>query len=135
MRGDEQRQEELIMLTSLEDVVPSDHPLRAIRAMVDAALAEMSPTLEALYAGRGRPSIAPEVLLRAQLIQILYAIPSERRLVEHLEYNLLLRSLRGPAALAAGLSPDELQQEPPASAHERSGRSLLRRHPRAGRGA
>jgi transposase len=65
MRGDEQRQEELIMLTSLEDVVPSDHPLRAIRAMVDAALTEMSPTLEALYAGRGRPSIAPEVLLRA----------------------------------------------------------------------
>jgi transposase len=83
MRGDDERQEELIMLTSLEDVVPSDHPLRVIRAMVDAALTEMSPTLEALYAGRGRHSIAPEVLLRAQLIQILYAIPSERRLVEH----------------------------------------------------
>jgi len=91
MRGDEQRQEEFIMLTSLEDRVPADHPLRAIRAMVDAALERMSPTLEALYAERGRPSIAPEVLLRAQLIQILYAIPSERRLVEHLEYNLLLR--------------------------------------------
>jgi len=91
MRGDEQRQEELIMLTSLEEVVPAGHPLRAIRAMVDAALTEMSPTIEALYAGRGRPSIAPEVLLRAQLIQILYAIPSERRLMEHLEYNLLLR--------------------------------------------
>ena len=79
------------MLTSLEEVVPAGHPLRAIRAMVDAALTEMSPTIEALYAGRGRPSIAPEVLLRAQLIQILYAIPSERRLMEHLEYNLLLR--------------------------------------------
>ena len=65
MRGDEQRQEELIMLTSLEDVVPAGHPFRAIRAMVDAALTEMNPTLEALYAGRGRPSIAPEVLLRA----------------------------------------------------------------------
>ncbi len=91
MRGDEQRQVELIMLTTLEDVVPSDHPLRAIRAMVDAALTEMSPTIAALYAERGRPSIAPEVLLRAQLIQILYAIPSERRLVEHLQYNLLLR--------------------------------------------
>jgi len=91
MRGDEQRQEEFIVLTSLEERVPADHPLRSIRAMVDAALERMSPTLEALYAGRGRPSIAPEVLLRAQLIQILYAIPSERRLVEHLEYNLLLR--------------------------------------------
>src|SRR5674476_1626718 len=91
MRGDEQMQAGFIVLTSLEDRVPADHPLRAIRTMVDAALAEMSPQLAALYARRGRPSIAPEVLLRAQLIQILYAIPSERRLVEHLEYNLLLR--------------------------------------------
>jgi transposase len=79
------------VLTSLEDRVPADHPLRAIRAMVDRALAQMSPELEALYASGGRPSIAPEVLLRAQLVQILYAIPSERRLVEQLEYNLLLR--------------------------------------------
>jgi transposase len=91
MRGDEQRQAGFIVLTSLEDRVPADHPLRAIRTMVDAALEEMSPQLAVLYASRGRPSIAPEVLLRAQLIQILYAIPSERRLVEHLEYNLLLR--------------------------------------------
>jgi len=91
MRGDEQRQAGFIVLTSLEDRVPADHPLRAIRTMVDAALEVMSPQLAALYARRGRPSIAPEVLLRAQLIQILYAIPSERRLVEHLEYNLLLR--------------------------------------------
>jgi transposase len=91
MRGDEQRQEGFIVLTSLEDRVPSDHPLRAVRRLVDEALARMSPILETLYAGRGRPSIAPEVLLRAQLAQILYAIPSERRLCEHLEYNLLLR--------------------------------------------
>jgi transposase len=79
------------MMTSLEDVVPDDHPLRAIRALVDAALLEMGPTLDALYASRGRPSIAPEYLLRAQLCQILYTIPSERRLVEQLRYNLLLR--------------------------------------------
>ena len=91
MRGDERRQEGFIVLTSLEERVPADHPLRAIRGPVDEALARMSPTLEALYAERGRPSIAPELLLRAQLIQILYAIPSERRLCEHLEYNLLLR--------------------------------------------
>jgi len=78
-------------MTTLEDVVPDDHPLRAIRTMVDAALEKMSPELEALYASGGRPSIAPEYLLRAQLIQILYAIPSERRLVEQLRYNLLLR--------------------------------------------
>ena len=91
MRGDERQQEGFIVLTSLEDRVPADHPLRAIRRLVDEALAGMSPTLEALYAERGRPSIAPELLLRAQLVQILYAIPSERRLCEHLEYNLLLR--------------------------------------------
>jgi transposase len=74
-------------MTTLEDVVPGDHPLRAIRAMVDAALEEMSPELEALYAEGGRP----RVLVRAQLVQILYAIPSERRLVEQLRYKLLLR--------------------------------------------
>ena len=91
MRGDEEQQAGSVMMTSLEDVVPDDHPLRAIRALVDAALAEMSPALDALYARRGRPSIAPEYLLRAQLAQILYAIPSERRLVEQLRYNLLLR--------------------------------------------
>ena len=91
MRGDEQRQAGFIVMTTLEDVVPDDHPLRAIRTMVDAALEKMSPELAALYASGGRPSIAPEYLLRAQLIQILYAIPSERRLVEQLRYNLLLR--------------------------------------------
>ena len=91
MRGDEQLQSGFVCLTSLEDVVPDDHPLRAIRAMVDAALEKMSPALDGLYAAAGRPSIAPEYLLRAQLIQILYAIPSERRLVEQLRYNLLLR--------------------------------------------
>lgn len=91
MRGDEQRQTGFIVMTTLEDVVPDNHPLRAIRALVDAALAAMSPALDELYASAGRPSIAPEYLLRAQLIQILYAIPSERRLVEQLRYNLLLR--------------------------------------------
>ena len=91
MRGDEQQQAGFIVMTTLEDVVPADHPLRAIRTMVDAALKQMSPELEVLYASGGRPSIAPEYLLRAQLVQILYAIPSERRLVEQLRYNLLLR--------------------------------------------
>ena len=91
MRGGEERQAGFIVMTTLEDVVPADHPLRAIRVMVDAALEEMSPTLDRLYASAGRPSVAPEYLLRAQLVQILYAIPSERRLCEQLRYNLLLR--------------------------------------------
>ena len=91
MRGGEERQAGFIVMTTLEDVVPEDHPLRAIRALVDAALEEMSPTLDRLYASAGRPSVAPEYLLRAQLVQILYAIGSERRLCEQLRYNLLLR--------------------------------------------
>jgi len=91
MRGDEERQSGFVVLTTLEDVVPADHPLRAIRRLVDTALAEMKPALDALYASRGRPGVAPEYLLRAQLLQILYAIPSERRLCEELSYNLLLR--------------------------------------------
>ena len=91
MRGDEERQAGFIVLTTLEDVVPDDHPLRAIRRLVDTALGAIKPALDALYAERGRPSIAPEYLLRAQLAQILYAIPSERRLCEQLRYNLLLR--------------------------------------------
>jgi transposase len=91
VRGDEKCQEGFIMLTSLEDRIPACHPLRPIRRMVDRALSQMSPLLDALYAERGRVSIPPEYLLRAQLIQILYAIPSERRLCEELEYNLLVR--------------------------------------------
>lgn len=91
MRGDEERQAGFILMTTLEDVVADDHPLRAIRAMVDTAFLEMKPALDALYARHGRPSIAPEYLLRAQLAQILYAVSSERRLCEQLRYNLLLR--------------------------------------------
>lgn len=63
-------------MTTLEDVVPDDHPLRAIRSLVDAALSEIKPSLDALCAEGGRPSIAPQYLLRAQLVQILYVIPS-----------------------------------------------------------
>ena len=91
MRGDVERQEGFIMFTSLEDRIPSDHPLRPIRRMVDCALREMSPLIDSLYAERGRISIPPEYLLRAQMVQILFAIPSERRLCEHLQYNLLFR--------------------------------------------
>jgi len=91
MRGDQERQEGFIVFTSLEDRIPADHPLRAIRRMVDKALREMSPLIDSLYAERGRISIPPEYLLRAQMVQILFAIPSERRLCEHLEYNLLFR--------------------------------------------
>jgi transposase len=76
---------------SLEDRVPADHPLRAIRRITDRALERMSPTFGALYVNFGRPSIAPEKLLRALLLQALYTIRSERQLMEQLDYNLLFR--------------------------------------------
>ena len=68
-----------------------DHPLRAIRAMVDEVLCQLSRRFDSMYACVGRPSIAPEKLLRAQLLQMLYSIRSERLLVEEMDYNLLFR--------------------------------------------
>ncbi|MCA9519897.1 MAG: IS5 family transposase [Myxococcales bacterium] len=91
MRGDDQQQGSMFSYRSLEDRVPQDHPLRGMRTMVDAALAEMAPVFEGLYAKTGRPSIPPERLLRALLLQILFTVRSERQLMEELEYNLLYR--------------------------------------------
>ena len=76
---------------SAEDRVPADHPLRAIRAFVDEILQEMTRQFDALYAADGRPSIPPERLLRAQLLQLFYSIRSERLLMEQLDYNILFR--------------------------------------------
>jgi len=76
---------------SLEQRVPIGHPLRAIRAMVDQALNELWLHFDALYARRGRPSVPPEQLLRALLLQVLYAIRSERQLMEQIDFNLLFR--------------------------------------------
>jgi transposase len=91
MRGDDQQQNGMFSYISAEQRVPQDHPLRPLRKMVDEALAELSPRFSRLYAKRGRPSIAPEKLLRALLLQVFYTIRSERQLVEQLDYNLLYR--------------------------------------------
>jgi transposase len=91
MRGDDRQDNELFLYGSLEERVPEKHPLRPIRVMVDAALESMSARFDEMYAKAGRPSIAPERLLRALLLQALYSIRSERMLVEQLEYNLLFR--------------------------------------------
>lgn len=91
MRGDDQQQGAMYSYISPEARVPQDHPLRAIRAMVDQVLAELSPEFDRLYARTGRPSIAPEKLLRALLLQVLYTVRSERLLMEQLDYNLLFR--------------------------------------------
>lgn len=100
MRGEESRQPALFSYISLEDRVPKSHPLRKLRVLVDGVLAAMSPEFDAIYSNKGRPSIAPERLLRALLLQVLYSVRSERMLVEQMEYNLLFRWF-------VGLSIDE----------------------------
>jgi transposase len=91
MRGTESKQQTLFSYVSPESRVPLNHPLRPIKAMVSEALAQMDCTFKRLYSDTGRPSIAPERLIRALLLQVLYTIRSERLLVEQLEYNLLFR--------------------------------------------
>lgn len=91
MRGQDTQQSAMFSYISPEDRVPQDHPLRPVRRIVDTALKAMSPVFDQMYALFGRPSIAPEKLLRALLLQLLYSIRSERMLMEQLEYNLLFR--------------------------------------------
>src|SRR6267142_3592093 len=100
MRGDDQQlQSGVFSYVALEDRIPADHALRGVRKLVDV-LAEMSKDFEGLYSKVGRPSIPPERLLRALLLQVFYSVRSERLLMEQLNYNLLFRWF-------VGLSPDE----------------------------
>lgn len=91
MRGNDGKQDELFSYVSLEARVPRNHPLRKMREMVDEALEGLGPDFEQMYSQMGRPSIPPERLLRALLLQVLYSVRSERMLMEQLDYNLLFR--------------------------------------------
>jgi transposase len=91
MRGNQNEQEEVFSYIPLEKRVPADHPLRRVREMTDRALQEMSSWFDQLYGQTGRPSIPPEQLLRAQILQALYTLRSERQLMEQIDYNLLFR--------------------------------------------
>jgi transposase len=91
MRGNEKQQGGIFSYVSMEERVPADHPLRPIRKLVDQILTTMSKRFDDLYAENGRPSIPPERLLRALLLQMFYSIRSERLLMEQLDYNLLFR--------------------------------------------
>src|SRR3990172_832223 len=91
VRGERREEDQLFSHGTLEDRVPVKHPLRAIRTFVDPILVEMSSHFEAIYSPTGRPSIPPEQLLRALLLQVLYTVRSERMLCEQLDYNLLFR--------------------------------------------
>jgi len=91
MRGDERFQEEMFSYGSLSQRVPLDHPLRRVRALADEAMVVLEPGFEQMYSKTGRPSVPPEQMLRALLLQMLYSVRSERMLVEQMEYNLLFR--------------------------------------------
>ncbi|MDR3750883.1 MAG: IS5 family transposase [Terracidiphilus sp.] len=91
MRGNDQKQAAMFSYLTLAQRIPMDHPARQIRALVDRALERLDAELEKLYSDTGRPSIAPERLLRATLLMILYSIRSERQLMEQMNYNLLFR--------------------------------------------
>lgn len=101
MRGDDQQSGQLFSYVNIEERVAADHPLCAIKGLVNEALEALDSEFAAIYASRmGRPSIAPERLLRAVLLQAIYPIRSERQLMERLEFDLLFRWF-------VGLSSDE----------------------------
>ena len=91
MRGEDEKQSGMFSYVTLEQRVPLEHPLRKIRVMLDRALERLDADFEQLYSSKGRPSIAPERLMRGLLLQILYSVRSERQLMEQLDYNLLFR--------------------------------------------
>lgn len=91
MRGADFSQPSLFVMKSVGDFVPVDHPLRALRELVDEALTALDPLFDEMYADYGRASIAPERLIRASLLQIIYTLRSERQLVEHIHFNMLYR--------------------------------------------
>ena len=91
MRGTDSKQSSMLCLLSPETVVPPEHPIRAIKRLVDSALQELGPLFDAMYASTGRPSIPPERLLRATLLMAFYSVRSERLFCEQLNYNLLFR--------------------------------------------
>ena len=91
MRGDERIQDGMFSYVTLEQRVPADHPLREIRKLTDVVLGSLSEEFDSLYSASGRPSIAPEYILRALLLQAFYSVRSERQLVEQIDYNLLFR--------------------------------------------
>jgi len=105
MRGVDDRSEGFFSYVRLEERIAKDHPLRPIRALADEALASLSGRFEGLYSTMGRPSIPPEMLLRATLLQAFFSVRSERMLMEQINYNLSLESLAGHLAAKPRSSP------------------------------
>ena len=123
MRGGDGRSGALFSYVDLEDRVPAGHPLRLIRAIVNEALAALSADFERLYGRIGRPSVPPEKLLRALLLQAFYSIRSERQLMERLDFDLLFRWFTG-LGRRSGLGPFDVLEEPGSVACRRRGRPV-----------
>src|SRR5260370_18816883 len=125
MRGDDRQQAAMWSHISPEQRVPPDHPLRPIRAMIDGVLRELSPRFEALYAKRGRPSIAPEKLLRALVLQLLYSV--QRTAVDGATgLQPAVPLVRGVEHGRSHLGCDGVHQEPAAAAGRRHRPGVLR---------
>ena len=89
MRGTPERQLSMLSSLSTEDLIPVDHPIRRIRVVVDTVLAELDDTFDAMYATSGRPSVPPEMLLKASVLMAMYSMRSERAFCERLNYDML----------------------------------------------
>ena len=137
MRGEDRRSGALFSYVDVEARIPAKHPLRAMRRLTDAALAELDGAFSALYVGFGRPSIPPERLLRATLLQLLYSIRSERQLVERIEFDLLFRWFVGLSIDEKVFDASSFLKEPrsPAHAGDRARVSGFAARPAGGEGA
>lgn len=132
MRGDNEQQAGMYSYISPEQRVPADHPLRSMRKMTDEIFKQLSPRFDKLYSRVGRPSIAPEQLLRALLLQVLYSVRSERMLMEQLQYNLLFRWFVGLNMDDEVWNATYFQQEPRPLAARRNRRRVLHGSARGG---
>ena len=122
MRGEDGRQRAMLVVINPEQRVPKGHPLRRIKALADAALAQLSPRFDAMYSAVGRPSIPPEQLLKASLLMALHTVRSERLFCEQLDYNFLFRWFSGLGSRRGELRPLDLFAQPPTAAGARGGR-------------
>ena len=138
MRGTDEVTGSLFSYVNLEERIPAGHPLRKVREIVNEALASLDAEFDRLYSAEGRPSIAPERLLRASLIQILFSVRSERQLMEQMQYNLLFRWFVAVASTIeqswAGLGADRVHQEARPAADGRHVAQGDGGHPRTSRG-
>ena len=119
MRGEDGRQRAMLVIFDVEQRIPKGHPLRRIKALAEAALAQLSPRFDQMYSTLGRPSIPPERLLKASLLMALYTIRSERMLCEQFDYNLLFRLVPRHGGNRAELRSLDLFAQPRAAAGAR----------------